>query len=133
MKRSVYLLPLSALREDDEELLELFFFPEPRAGDGRAGPDRSPKGDLSEPEALPSASEETRGDLPGREVSTSTSIAGCSSMTSRPSESALSSLNEPVSDAGASPGGLPGVPEAARGLPNPPRSNAHTYGSGCPL
>ena len=91
-------LPLSALREDDEEPLELFFFPEPRAGDGRAGPDRSPEGDLSEPEALPLASEETRGDLPGREVSTSTSIAGCSSMMSRPSESTLSSLKEPVSE-----------------------------------
>ena len=44
------------------------------------------------------APEETRGDLPRREVSTSTSIAGCSSMMSRPSESTLSSLIEPVSE-----------------------------------
>ena len=44
------------------------------------------------------ASEETRGDLPGMEVSTSTSIAGCSSMMSRPSESTLSSLKEPESE-----------------------------------
>ena len=49
LKRRTCLLPLSALREDEEELFEPFFLPEPRAGDGRAGPDWSPEGDLSEP------------------------------------------------------------------------------------
>ena len=41
-------LLLDAPREEDEDLLELFRFPEPQAG-----LECSPKGDLSKPEALP--------------------------------------------------------------------------------
>ena len=57
----------------------------------RCGPECSPEGDISEPEALPRGSEEPWGNLPGREVSTSTSIAGVSSMMSLPSREELSS------------------------------------------
>ena len=84
-------LLLEGPREDDEELLELFRFPEPQAGDGRAGLGCSLKRDLSKPEALPRDSEESWGDLPGRKVVTSTSKAGASSMMSLPSREELSS------------------------------------------